>query len=304
MEYSTEPFALDELKENETLSYFATLMDDERIDQFFEKGERRADFDFIGTSCLAVHPLLLPKNHLTDDNREITAFAARGHFLLNDTHPYFNVTLSSIQGVEPRTLVMENDPTGNIFLHENNTAVLTDLSLKEFGDISFRCSGMQPDQIRRDLNLPPQEALLKNAVEAHTYWSGLTQANAGVYTTTAITRQTIAESDDNLIELRMAQKEKELPRSSIRELVIEHASQLQTLDAEVIHRLELQYESTENHNQGMTAEKRVVSGCERQLINARLVSKDRHGRITPLDIYDATLMRQFQTLVEMALQTT
>lgn len=304
MEHLPNPIPLEDLKDNETLLYFTTLMDDDRIDVFFENGERRADFNFICTSTLAIHRELLPKNHINNDDTQVTAFSARGHFTLNDEQPAFHVTLSSTQGQTPRSILIESDSDDNIYLYERNSTYFTGLGLKEFGDLTLRVGNTHPDKARRDLNLKNHEPVFDNMLDIYNYWGELACERSGVLTTSAVACQTISQSEAESVEVRLAQKEKELPRKSVRELIIEHATQMHALDAEIVHRLELRYESTTNHEQEMLAEKRVISGCERQLVNARLTSTDRHGRITPLDINDDALMKQFQTLVELALQST
>lgn len=300
MEKSATLLSIESFKNNETLLYFATLNDDERLDDFLERGEQITEFSFIGRSDYAVHHQLLPKNHVNDDNRSVTAFHANGYFTKGDSSN-FRVTLTSTEGHTPHSFVIEAKDEANICIYEKDSDYIDFLDLKDFGDLSLRTGNTRPSKARQSLGLKSNEPVFGSVQDTYTYWGELAQERQGKFVDTQYMSQPISNDNGKTVEIRLLRSEHELPYHTARDIIVEHATQMHDFDAEIVYRLELHYESSLHDKQGFDAQKRVVSGCERQLVNARLTSRDKSGRITPLDINDATLMKQFQGALEIAL---
>jgi hypothetical protein len=300
MEKSVPLLPIESFKDNETLLYFATLNDDERLEDFLERGDRIADFNFIGRSDYAIHHQLLPKNHHNEDGSPITAFQVSGYYT-NGTSSSFHATLTSTEGHTPHSFVIEAKDESSIYIYEKDSEYIDFLDLSKFRDLSLRAGNIQPSKARQALRQKNDEMAFSSLQDIYTYWGELTQEREGQFTDTRYTSQPISSDENKTVEIRLLRSEHELPYQTIRDIVVEHATQLHDLDAEIVYRLELRYESLLQDKHGFDAQKRVVSGIERELVNARLTSRDTSGTVTPLDISDSTIMKQFQGALEVAL---
>lgn len=293
--------SMENIKDNETLLYFATVVDDDRIDQLFDSGERVAEFDFIGHTKYDIHPTLLSKNFVDDDGLTFTAFHAQGRYTQTD-ETQFQLRLMGTSGNAKKSIVIDA-AADSLFLHEAHSDIFEQLDKKSFGDLALRAANLHPAQVRKNLGLGRSSPIFNTHEDIYNFWCELSQERQGSTHVRGAFCQEIDSSDGKTTEIRVAQKDYELPDQSIREITIEHATQLHDLDAEVIYRLELTYASIDNDKKSFAVEKRVISGCERELVNARLTSRNSSGVITPLDINDTTLMKQFQGALEIALQS-
>lgn len=301
MEKMPDFIPIDHLKANDNLSYFADILGDDRIDQLiYERGERITEFSFIGHSSFDIHPDLLPKNSTNEDGQSITAFYADGRYVESNKSA-FHLDLTSTSGATTRQITIEAGT--DICLYEKDSMYFTPLTLEEFGKLSLCAGDIDDSQIQRRLNANDDESIFSHPEAIYEMWGELARQRQGKFNTTGTVRHVINKSDDKTVEIRFAQCDKELPHKTICEIDIEHATQMLNLDAEIVYRLELTFESTMNDKQGLKAEKRIVSGCERELVHARLTSHDASGIVTPLDINDDILMRDFQRAIELALQS-
>lgn len=300
MEKSVPLLPIESFKDNETLLYFATLNDDERLDDFLERGDQIANFNFIGRSDYAIHQQLLPKNHHNEDGSPVTAFQVSGYYT-NGTSSSFHATLTSTEGHMPHSFVIEAKDESSIYIYEKDSEYIDFLDLNKFGDLSLRAGNIQPNKARQALRQKNDETAFDSLQDIYTYWGELAQEREGQFTDTQYMSQPIYSDEDKTVEIRLLRSEHELPYQTIRDIVVEHATQLHDLDAEIVYRLELRYESLLQDQHGFDAQKRVVSGIERELVNARLTSRDTSGTVTPLDISDSTIMKQFQGALEVAL---
>lgn len=291
---------IERFKDNELLLYFATLNDDERIETRFESAEKEIVFDFMGKSSQIIHHQLLPENSIDENNESQTLFHASGNYTIGENSK-FQVTLTSVEGETPHRFTLISGDDGNVITYEKDWLNFTSMDLKAFGDLSLRASNAKPTKVRTALNKRRGEAVFDSPEDAYEYWGEHAQQRQGQFIETGVIHQTIANNEEESVEIRLARKEHELPYKSIRELVVEYATQMHRLDAEIVYRLELRYESTINDQHGFEAKKRVVSGCERELVKARLTSRTNTGVVTPLDINDKSLMKQFRGALEILL---
>ena len=286
------------------LDYFRDLIDsDERINFLMKDGTRMVEFGLDMQTPLTIHPLL-PKNHVNPQGEHVTAYTATGSVTHQDGESRFQVALRSSEGPGLQTLTMYGDGTSSdmhMFNGSMSEPYFAPLAFETFSDISLRAAGIESGQSERENALRGLDIDLYDTSSVYTLWCELAQEQHGTFSATSIATRQLEDEDGHHVEARLAISDQELPDASQRNLTLEHATLLPELDAEIVYRLELSYQSIVDQPQTASADKRVVSDCERTLVSSRLTSRDKSGTVTALDVNDAAIMKQFQATLEVML---
>lgn len=286
--------------DNDTLKYFADAIGDERIDAAIEtSGITRSKFHFESESKYVIHEQLLPPNHLnsTEQNKKSTAFHAEGQV----TDEKLHLELRATDGDQPRKLVIDSNGLGEFYLYDKLSPYIQTLTIDEFSNLSLKAANIDPLMARMTIKLFKQEQEFNYTKNLYNFWIEFAQQQEGSYKKIGFISKDIHSSKDTTVSLRLMQEEIEQPHKSKLKLTIEHATRMLDLDAEKVYRLVLTYISDGDRAQSTRADRRVVSGCDKELAEAMLSSIDTSGRVTELDINDPMLMRQFKTTLELLL---
>ena len=297
-ELSPSIISFEELANNKNLLYFVGLDSDERLNFALEQGTHSTEFACSATSRYTIHPTLLPPNHLSESGID-TSYIATGYFDQKDDSVTFRVHLKADAGESMSDCIVEQLDNGLITIYSTqNPDYIETISPEEFFKLSLCAADLKPEDVDIDYYLEDHPSSVTDTIKL---WEEIAVTNHGIFSTYKTTSYSIANDPLKPVEIRFGQSETELPDRDRKDLIIEHVTQLKELDAQIIYRLELSYESVNESDQSFNAHKRVVSGYDRVLSRAQLSTENANGIITKLNINDASVMKQFQVAIEMAL---
>lgn len=278
------------------LLYFEEMIADERIDEKIEQdGASYSNFSFNAETDYVIHEQLLPPNHFTKKDKRTTAYRASGEMSPNK----FHLELSAADGNEPKKVVIDSNGIGGFYLYDKNSPYIETLSPDDMQDLSFKAANLLPKMVKQAaqyFRLVKEVDFMQNMTG---FWEELTQNRQGKFDKIGYVSKELSKTDDMVVVVRLTQEEIEMPNESILKIILEHSSQMISLDAEQIYRLELTYKSTEVREQLIDASKRIESDLARRLVSAVATSVDPDKSVKKLDTADPMVMNQFKASMEL-----
>lgn len=289
------PSSRDTLMDASSLTYFEDLHCDDKLDQIYEHGKVETLIAFQGRSNQIIHPTLLP-NFRYEGEKVAAHFNVSGVLRSEGSS---KLVIDSINDTRQNGFILDQQDDGLISVADKYSDYIEILSPSELVQLWLRIANISSSKL--DVN---NEAFLSKGLSRQhmiELWTNLAEENGGNHQSKAFVEKILIPSESAPVSAKMLVNRRESSTHSYVDIVIENSTLLREYDVETAYRLELGYASDIFHTQTSTAQKRILSGCNTELVAARFTSKNVDGTVKELDASDAKLMSQFKATSEFLL---
>ena len=283
----------------ELTKHYTDALADQRIEHLFESMPNtvhNSTVSFQSDTAYGVNGRLIDFTEAPNNtNYTMADYSAEGTFTADSVFLKFK----TFYGDFPQTLTVMKSPT--------------DSSYYAFTDDSLEMQQIDEDQLLelclRASDNPPD---LKPNTEGHElvrptfpltlaeFWQHLALANDGLTNKSRFLEVPLGDSPDETRSFfgRLLHEESEEPFEVRQRFILEYVIIHETLDAEEVTRLELEYTWKKDREQTTHISKYVASGIDPSTTHLRIMRSNVDGKDEPLDISDPKYLEQFELLLE------
>jgi hypothetical protein len=278
--------------------YFADIAFDQRLLDMIEAEPTHIDLDVPLKTKEVLDEALFPHNSAddTEDDSEqevpVTDFRVRGTMDIAPGSLGFALTFHSQVG-EPSIIHLESESTGPVYLFDDDSTDLRELSVSELTDFSLRVADISEADRRALLSALEGRGLFQFRTTISDLWEKLAIRSGDITKNTKIHQD--MPSDDTSIKKRANIEYEEVEKQSSSKITVtlEYVIQYLELDAEEAYTLVLSYENNDQAAIEQKADKYIVSGISGLELTSARASHRLLGKKKPLDVQDPLIMQLF-----------